>query len=148
MPAAERASNLWNAVSSRVATEESIPKLSSSTSQASIRTAVESSLAATELRRPNMKVCGREVVTRGRFVKIASLDGEKYLILDDPKSAIEELRSSGVRADLFTFLQRLPDKSPKFDFPFEMDNLAAMPITSFDDWWNKQIRSYARNRAR
>ncbi len=95
-----------------------------------------------------MKVCGREVVTRGRFVKIASLDGEKYLILDDPEPAIAELRSGGVRADLFTFLQRLPEKSPKFDYPFEMDNLAAMPITSFDDWWNKQIRSYARNRAR
>ena len=95
-----------------------------------------------------MKVCGREVVTRGRFVKIASLDGEKYLILDEPNPAIEELRSSGVRADLFTFLQRLPDKSPKFEYPFEMDNLAAMPITTFDDWWNKQIRSYARNRAR
>jgi hypothetical protein len=23
-----------------------------------------------------------------------------------------------------------------------------MPVTTFDDWWNKQIRSYARNRAR
>jgi len=95
-----------------------------------------------------MQVCGREVVIRGHLVKIASLDGEKYLFLDDPMPAIEGLRSSGVRADLFTFLQRLPESSPKFDYPFEMDNLAAMPITTFDDWWNKQIRSFARNRAR
>ena len=95
-----------------------------------------------------MQVCGREVVTRGQLVKIASLDGEKYLFLDDPKLAIEGLRSSGVRADLFTFLQRLPEAAPKFDYPFEMDNFAAMPITSFDHWWNHQIRSYARNRAR
>jgi hypothetical protein len=95
-----------------------------------------------------MQVCGREVVIRGHLVKIASLDGEKYLILDDPTPAIEGLRSSGVRADLFTFLQRLPESSPKFNYPFEMDNLAAMPITTFDDWWNKQIRSFARNRAR
>lgn len=95
-----------------------------------------------------MQVCGREVVIRGQFVKIASLDGEKYLFLDDPKPAIESLRAGGVRADLFTFLQRLPDAAPRFDYPFEMDNLAAMPITSFDNWWNKQIRSFARNRAR
>ncbi|MFZ0645471.1 MAG: hypothetical protein WAM25_20130, partial [Candidatus Acidiferrales bacterium] len=95
-----------------------------------------------------MQVSGREVVIRGQFVKIASLDGEKYLFLDDPKPAIESLRAGGVHADLFTFLQRLPDAAPRFDYPFEMDNLAAMPITSFDNWWNKQIRSFARNRAR
>jgi hypothetical protein len=95
-----------------------------------------------------MKVCGREVVTRGRLVKIANLDGEKYLILDDPIQAIDALRSGDAHADLFTFFQRLPDSLPKFSYPFEMDNLAAMPITTFDDWWNKQIRSLARNRAR
>jgi len=95
-----------------------------------------------------MKVCGREVVTRGGLVKIASLDGEKYLVLDEPIPAIETLRSGGARADLFTFLQRLPESAPKFDYPFEMDNLAAMPITTYEDWWNKQIRSLARNRAR
>lgn len=95
-----------------------------------------------------MQVCGREVVVRGRFVKIASLDGEKYLFLDNPAPAIESLRSSGIRADLFTFLQRLPDSTPKFEFPFEIDNLAAMPITTYDNWWSNQIRSYARNRAR
>lgn len=95
-----------------------------------------------------MIVCGREVVVRGRFVKVANLDGEKYLILDDPEKAIEELRRSSVGADLFTFLQRLPENSPKFKYAFEMDNLAAMPVTTFEDWWNKQIRSYARNRAR
>jgi hypothetical protein len=95
-----------------------------------------------------MYVCGREVKTRGRLVKISSLDGEKYLFLDDPKPVIESLRSSGVRADIFTFLQRLPEATPKFNYPFEMDNLAVIPVTSFEDWWNKQIRSYARNRAR
>jgi len=98
--------------------------------------------------RTHLHVCGREVITRGRFVKVASLDGEKYLFLDDPKPVIEGVRASGIRANLFTFLQRLPDPSPKFSYAFEMDNLAAMPVTSFDDWWNNQIRSYARNRAR
>jgi hypothetical protein len=30
----------------------------------------------------------------------------------------------------------------------EWDNLAVLPVTTFDHWWNHQIRSYPRNRAR
>lgn len=30
----------------------------------------------------------------------------------------------------------------------ETDNLAVLPISTFDKWWNEQIRSYPRNRAR
>jgi hypothetical protein len=30
----------------------------------------------------------------------------------------------------------------------EWDNLAVLPISTFDHWWNQQIRSYPRNRAR
>jgi len=30
----------------------------------------------------------------------------------------------------------------------EWDNLAVLPVSTFEHWWNKQIRSYPRNRAR
>jgi hypothetical protein len=30
----------------------------------------------------------------------------------------------------------------------EWDNLAVLPVTTFDHWWNHQIRSFPRNRAR
>jgi hypothetical protein len=29
-----------------------------------------------------------------------------------------------------------------------MDNLAVLPVSTFENWWNNQIRSYPRNRAR
>lgn len=61
---------------------------------------------------------------------------------------IAGLRKSGTRIDLFTFLQKLPDSKPKYDYPMEMDNLAAIPLTTFDNWWNKQIGFKARNKAK
>jgi hypothetical protein len=30
----------------------------------------------------------------------------------------------------------------------EMDNLAVLPVSTFENWWDNQIRSYPRNRAR
>jgi len=50
---------------------------------------------------------------------------------------LEALRKCGTRIDLFTFMQRLPETSPKYDYPMESDNLAALRITTFDDWWKE-----------
>jgi hypothetical protein len=45
-------------------------------------------------------------------------------------------------------MQRLPDTSPKYAYPMELDNLAVLEVSTTDYWWNHQIRSFARNRAR
>jgi hypothetical protein len=95
-----------------------------------------------------MNICGRNIKVQGRLVRVGRIQGDKYKFMDDPQPVIEGLRASRNRVDLFTFLQRLPDTTPKFDYPFEMDNLAVVRVTTFDDWWNNQIRSYPRNRAR
>ena len=50
--------------------------------------------------------------------------------------------------DLFTFMQRLPDTSPKYKYPREQDNFAVIPISTFEHWWTKQIGFKARNKAR
>jgi hypothetical protein len=95
-----------------------------------------------------MNICGRNIKVQGRLVRIARIEGDKYKFMDDPQPVIDGLRSCGRRIDLFTFLQRLSDTEAKFEYPFEMDNLAVVRVTTFDDWWNNQIRSYPRNRAR
>ena len=95
-----------------------------------------------------IKICGRDLKVRGRLMRIACLDGDSYKFLDDPEAVLEELKKCRTRIDLFTFMQRLPETSPKFAFPVEWVNLAVLPVSTFDYWWNHQILSYPRNRAR
>jgi hypothetical protein len=95
-----------------------------------------------------LTVCGRDIRVNGRFVRVASLDGEKYVFPDDPEAMREGLRKTGTRIDLFTFLQRLPETLPQYPYHVESDNLAVLSISTFDHWWTQQLRSYPRNRAR
>ena len=95
-----------------------------------------------------MIVCGREIKVEGRVIRIARLDAEKYHFLEDPAPILIGLRNSRVRVDLFTFMQRVQETSPKYKYPMDWDNFAAIPITSFEDWWTKQIGFKARNKAK
>jgi hypothetical protein len=96
------------------------------------------------------KLCldGREMVVQGRLCRVAQVDGEGYKFLSDPESAISALRASNARAHLFTFLQKLPETSPQHTYPFEWDNMAVLPISTFDHWWSQQIGFKARNKAK
>jgi hypothetical protein len=95
-----------------------------------------------------MRICNKEIRVEGRFIRIARLDGEKYSFPDDPAVFLADLRKCRMRIDLFTFLQKLPETQPKYPYPMEWDNLAVLPVSTFDYWWNHQIRSFPRNRAR
>jgi hypothetical protein len=93
-------------------------------------------------------VCGKDIRVEGRFIRIAHIDGDKYTFPDDLDVLVNGLRKCNTRIDLFTFLQKLPETEPKYDYPMEWDNLAVLPITTFDHWWKHQINSFPRNRAR
>ena len=95
-----------------------------------------------------IRVCGKEIRVEGRLLRIARLDADKYQFLNDPEPVLDGLRKSGIRIDLFTFMQKLPETSPKYTYPTEWDNLAALQVFSFDHWWTQQIRFKARNKAR
>lgn len=97
----------------------------------------------TELRLEN-----RDVVVQGRLCRVAHVDGEGFKFLADPEPAISALRVSNTRADLFTFLQKLPETSPQYRYPFEWDNLAVLPISTFDHWWTRQVDAKTRNMVR
>lgn len=95
-----------------------------------------------------MIVSGKKIRVSGKLVRIARLDADKYQFLDEPEAFVQELKKSGVRADLFTFMQRLPFTTVEHKFPMEWDNFAAIPLTTFDQWWMKQIGFKARNKAK
>ena len=53
-----------------------------------------------------------------------------------------------MKADIFTFAQKLPDTVPRHSFYLEWDNLAVIPITTFSDWWDKRINRFKRKAVR
>ena len=79
-----------------------------------------------------MKVCGQAVRIQGRIIRIARLEADLYLFLDNPEVLLTGLRKCGARIDLFTFMQKLPERAPKYVYPMEWDNLAAVPVSTFD----------------
>ena len=93
-------------------------------------------------------VCGKDLMVTGSLPRIAHIDGEKYTFPDFPEMMIQELRSCGTRVDIFTFLQKLSETSPQYPYPMRWDNLAALEVSSFDDWWTRQIGFKARNKAK
>jgi len=93
-------------------------------------------------------VGGQQIRVKGRTVRIARLEADLYHFLEDPEAMLQALRNCGTRIDLFSFMQRLPETSPKYKFPMEWDNLAAMPVTTFDEWWKDTINNKTRNMVR
>lgn len=89
-------------------------------------------------------VNNKEITVSGKFVKIARLEEEWYEDIDDPVSLISKLKNSNVRADIFTFWQRLPDTKPKYSYYMEWDNIAAITIKTYDYWFEKQINRNSR----
>jgi hypothetical protein len=93
-------------------------------------------------------ISGTEVNIRGRLLRVASIEGEKYRFTDDPRRVVEGLQKSEARIDLFTFIQRVSDVSPKYRYPMEWDNFAVLPVTTFDHWWTKVLGFKGRNKAK
>ena len=95
-----------------------------------------------------MEVCGKEIRISGKVIRIAYLDGEGYQFLEDPEAALAILRKSRSRIDLFTFIQKVSDTTPHFGYPMEWDNMAVLPISTFDEWMTNKIDFKVRNKIR
>ena len=95
-----------------------------------------------------IQVSGKEIRIKGRLLRIASLEGDGYLFVDQPDAVLEGLRKSPTRIDLFTFTQKLSDTSPKYKYPMELDNMAALPVSTYENWWTRQLNDKTRNMVR
>jgi hypothetical protein len=90
---------------------------------------------------PSVEIDGKTVFTTQKWLKIAAVRDEELVEGDtvaDPESFVSRLKHSGLKADLFTFAQRLPDVAPKHCYHIEWENAAAIPITTFSRWWKER----------
>ena len=90
----------------------------------------------------------KQIRVQGRLLRIARIDAEQYKFVEEPEPVLEALRATGTRVDLFTFLQKVSETTPKYTYPMEWDNLAALPVSTFEEWWTKQLGFKARNKAK
>jgi len=92
---------------------------------------------------PSICICGRTVIVVGKWLKTASVHDEFFVegeIVPDPQRFIAEVQRWSVKPDLFTFAQKVNDLTPRFNYRVEWENFAVIPITSYHDWFKKQIR--------
>jgi len=88
------------------------------------------------------------VINRGP-VTVVSLEDDWYEDVRDPERVIQAFKSEvDYRADLFTFWQRLPDTEPRFQYHMEWEEIAVLPVKSYDHWFKQQIKSRVRNQIR
>jgi hypothetical protein len=85
----------------------------------------------------NPFILGKEISVAGVICRIAKLRHEWCDFLNDPPKAIDEMRKTGLKADLFTFVHDMGDK-PLFDYSYHRQNatLAVLPVTTYDEWWD------------
>jgi hypothetical protein len=105
-------------------------------------------------RRKNLRafeVAGTTVIIKGRVIRIAQIHDEYWLkakSLPNPRHVLAQLRLAEVKPDLYTFTQRVPHVQPNYNYNFEWDNVAALPLTSYEEWFKNQITSAARRAIR
>ncbi len=95
-----------------------------------------------------MQINGKDIITEGALPRIARLDQEWFEDVDDPEMLLESLQKEKPVPDILTFWQRLPDTKPKYSYRMEPDPIAALPITTYSNWWDKQLDRSARNKVR
>ena len=85
----------------------------------------------------------------GSMLRTAGLDDDWYDDVRDPVAVIGALKARrDLRVDLFTFWQRPPDVEPRYEYYHELEDVAILPITTYDDWLRKRINAKTRNMVR
>jgi hypothetical protein len=112
---------------------------------------VEISVKGQTVRVTSVCIDGRIVIVQGRWLRMASVRGEEWMEGDavrDPELFITQLKNGPLQADVLTFAQKLPITKPSYSYPMEWDNAAAIPITTYKDWWEGRLPQVARKNVR
>jgi len=99
---------------------------------------------------PALDSNGKTITVRGKWIKVAYIHDEWWLDteLEDPEACVKKLKEQrlpGLRADIFTFTQKLPGSVPKYGYEREWDSVATVRTTSFQEWWEKLPQESRKN---
>jgi len=99
---------------------------------------------------PTICIGDAEIVITGDWLKVASVRDEDYYegnTLKNPEEVLAQFKVQNEGADIFTFYQRIPnpENSRKFEYPAHWDNAAALPISTYSNWWSSLSQETRRN---
>jgi hypothetical protein len=89
---------------------------------------------------PVMEVNGDKLAARGKWLTIAYVRGEEMreegIGAPDPYLAALKRDAQGIlKADIFSFTQKLPTTTATYPYPLEWESIAAIRLTSHAKWW-------------
>ena len=87
-------------------------------------------------------------IISGHFIKTAALKNEWQEDVEDPDRVVRELKACPVTIDFLRFWQRIPEAETKYRYYKEWRYVAAIPVTDYKHWLQKQISPKARNKLR
>ena len=93
-------------------------------------------------------ISGRRVVRAGTWFRTARVHDELWIegvAVPEPSSFIEQLKRSGLNADLFTFAQALPEIEPRYDYHLEWDNISVTETRDYEAWWTSLPQESRKN---
>jgi hypothetical protein len=101
-----------------------------------------------DIKVPATRIGDTTVVVLGRWLRFASVKDEMFLggdLVGDPESFLRELKARGLRAHVFTFSQKPPEVEARYDYCVEWDNLAVIPTTDYNTWWERLPQETRKN---
>lgn len=117
--------------------------------QAMAENTIEINVKGKWIRVPALHVNGTTVIVRKGRPRVAVIHDEEWLEaeLQDPDLCVRELKAQRpeLRADIFTFSQKVPATPPKYKYVTELDSIAVTHFGSFNDWWLKLPQETRKN---
>jgi hypothetical protein len=100
---------------------------------------IEISVRGKWRRVPAVEAYGQTIAVSGKWIKIASVQDEEYMETEvlNPEGCIQKIKEQShvLHADIFSFAQKLPSLTPRYQYPMELASVAVARTDSFKDWW-------------
>jgi hypothetical protein len=114
------------------------------------RTSIEISVKGKWVSVPALHVDGNVIISRGSWIRTAIIEAEDWLETDIPRPEfcirkLKEQGSESLRADIFTFSQKIPASVPRYPYNVNWESIAVARTTPFNDWWTKLPQETRKN---
>lgn len=92
---------------------------------------------------PSTRICDRTIIATGTWLKTATVQDEHFVVgelVPNLESVLAHLKQWDTKPDIFTFCQKITEPKPRYDYYTEWDDFAAIPITTYEDWFRNRIK--------